>query len=117
MAAKKELPAPLVGGTRSRLFPILADTSREGRSLSIFLACLENVDEFGRSLLTGVGQRIGTRAGVETYTEVVLKAVDGDKKLRPDGLVIVRRGATSWTALVEAKVGKNELTALQIEEY
>lgn len=47
----KELPAILTRGERARLFPVLADTSKEGRSLSIFLACFQNVDEFGRSLL------------------------------------------------------------------
>jgi len=33
-----DLPAFLVRGEPARLFPILADTSKEGRTLSIFLA-------------------------------------------------------------------------------
>lgn len=117
MTAKKELPSPLVRGERARLFPVLADTSKEGRTLSIFLACLENVEEFGRAMLSELGQRIGTRSRIETYTETVLQKQDGDKSLRPDGLIIVRTSSSRWTALVEAKVGNSDLTTEQVESY
>ena len=46
-----DLASVVVRGERARLFPVLADTSKEGRTLSILLACIENVDEFGRALL------------------------------------------------------------------
>ena len=46
-----DFPLFVVRGERARLFPVLADTSKEGRTLSILLACIENVDEFGRALL------------------------------------------------------------------
>ncbi len=111
-----QLPTFLVRGERARLFPILADTSKEGRTLSILLACLENVGDFGRSVLAETGQRLGARSRVESYTEVVLQK-KGDKGCRPDGLIVVRSGASSWTALVEAKVGNSDLTAEQIEAY
>src|SRR5690348_7973779 len=99
----KNLPTVLKGGERARLFPILADTSKEGRTLSIFLACLENVPEFGRALLSSIDLRLGTRAKIEAYTEVVPKNGLGTQKHRPDGLLQVDTTRSVWTAFVEAK--------------
>lgn len=112
-----KLPDVLSAGESSRLFPILADTSKEGRTLSIFLACLENVPEFGRALLGGLGARIGARARIDTFTEVGLQKALPDAKHRPDGLILVNMGKSTWTALVEAKVGTSDLTNPQIEAY
>jgi hypothetical protein len=112
-----KLPSVLQRGEPSRLFPVLADTSKEGRTLSIFLACLENVGEFGRAMMASVDQRVGVRAKVETYTEVGLQKTVAGAKHRPDGLIVVHTGKTTWTALVEAKVGAAELTNEQIEAY
>lgn len=109
-----DLPEVLVQGERARLFPVLAETSREGRALSVFLACLESVDEFGRALLAELGIRPGVRTRIETYTEVVLKK-GGEKAARPDGLIVVRIGSRVWPALVEAKVGKSVLDPEQLE--
>ena len=112
-----DLPDVLVRGERSRLFPVLADTSKEGRTLSIFLSCLETVPELGRSLLASIDVGVGSRAQIETYTEVVLKKNATQKSYRPDGLIRVTNGSKSWTALVEAKVGNAELTLDQLETY
>ncbi|MER8369029.1 hypothetical protein [Mesorhizobium sp. M1378] len=111
-----ERPDFLVRGERARLFPVLADTSKEGRTLSILLACLETVEEFGKSLLADLGVKAGGRTKIEAYTEVVLKK-GGEKTARPDGLLILKTGAKSWTALVEAKVGNSELTMEQLDSY
>lgn len=111
-----DLSGILARGERSRLFPVLADTSKEGRTLSIFLACLENVEEFGAAMMSSLGQRVGARARIETYTEIVLKK-GGEKKYRPDGLIVLRAGSKRWMALVEAKVGNSDLTAEQIDGY
>jgi hypothetical protein len=59
-------PAFVVRGERARLFPVLADTSKEGRTASILLACLEYVEEFGRAILAELGQRSGSRTRIET---------------------------------------------------
>jgi hypothetical protein len=112
-----ELPSFVVRGERARLFPVLADTSKEGRTLSILLACLENVHEFGRALMAGLGQRVGVRSQILTYTEVVLQKGISDQAFRPDGLIDLRTGSNHWSALVEAKVGSSDLTADQIECY
>ncbi len=109
-------PDFLVSGERARLFPVLADTSKEGRTLSIFLSCLCNVDELGRSLLASIGKTAGKRSTIEAFTEVVLKSTD-DTKCRPDGLVIVRSGKQMWSALIEAKIGNADVDPLQIETY
>ena len=112
-----KLPSILEKGEPSRLFPVLADTSKEGRTLSIFLACLENVHEFGRAMMSSLDQRLGVRAKVETYTEVGLRKTIPGAKHRPDGLIVISTGKSTWTALVEAKVGAAELTNEQIEAY
>ncbi len=111
-----ERPGFLVQGERARLFPVLADTSKEGRTLSIVLACMETIDEFGKALLSSLGVKVGSRTRVEAYTEVVLKH-RGDGKARPDGLLVLRSGSSTWTVLVEAKVGNSELSASQVETY
>lgn len=111
------LPDYLVQGERARLFPVLADTSKEGRTTSIFLSCTANVREFGRALLASVGQRLGTRAAIEAYTEVRFAKEPQNLSSRPDGLLVVRTGKTEWRALLEAKVGANELSVGQIESY
>lgn len=112
-----KLPSILQRGEPSRLFPVLADTSKEGRTLSIFLACLENVGGFGRSLMSSLDLRVGVRGKIETYTEVVLHKTIPGAKHRPDGLIVVHTGKSVWTALVEAKVGGTDLTNEQIEAY
>ena len=40
------------------------------------------------------------------YIEVPFTS--GEKKLRPDGVVQVRRGSALWTVLIEVKTGANE---------
>ena len=107
----------LVSGQEARLFPVLADTSKEGRSLSILLACLSHVHEFGHTLLKTLGLRIRSRSRIEAFTEVKLpKSLDGQPN-RPDGLIVVSTGKRSWTALVEAKIGRSKLEAHQIHSY
>lgn len=111
-----ELPSVLERGQRARLFPVLAETSKEGRTLSIFLSCLERVEEFGAAMLSTAGHRVGTRSRIEAYTEIV-PIRGGDKKQRPDGLILVKSGSKQWMAMVEAKVGNSDLTSDQLESY
>jgi len=95
----------------ARLFPITgiggAD-EQERRGCSAFLAVLQSVREFGRTLT----MRCGAPAGaIETYIEVPF-TFEGEK-YRPDGLIRVTRGQKSWTALVEARQGR--MTSTQIK--
>jgi hypothetical protein len=68
-------------------------------------------------MMASLDVRLGSRATVETYTEVVLKKQVAGAKHRPDGLIVVNTGKQTWTALVEAKVGAADLTNDQIEAY
>lgn len=113
----EELPEFLVQGEQARLFPVLSTTSKEGRTTSIVLACMAKVDEFGASLLSSLGQRVGVRTKIDTYTEVVCASRSSEQKDRPDGLIVMRTGSREWRALVEAKVGSTDLDADQIEKY
>lgn len=111
------LPSVIKRGERARLFPVLSETSKEGRTTAVFLSCLANVTEYGGTLLASVGQRIGSRARIECFTEVGFDTARGESNLRPDGLIVLTIGSRQWTALLEAKVGTNELTNEQIEGY
>lgn len=109
-------PDFLARGERARLFPVLAETSKEGRTLSVLLACMETVDDFGKALLSDLGIKTGVRTKIEAYTEVVLRK-GGEAKVRPDGLIVLRSGSSQLSVLVEAKIGNAELTAGQLESY
>lgn len=110
------LPEYLKQGEPARLFPVLSNTSKEGRTTSIILACIAKIDEFGAELLGSLGQKVGKTAKVEAFTEVVFRN-QKDTKSRPDGLIAMRVGKREWTALVESKVGTMELREEQVERY
>ncbi|OAA23391.1 putative stress response protein, TerZ- and CABP1 [Frankia sp. EI5c] len=99
----------------ARLFPVAGiggAAEQERRATSAFLAVVGSVREFGRAITT----RFGAPAGqVETFIEVPFTR--GDEPYVPDGLIRVKRGQRTWTALVEVKTGSGELRAEQIEAY
>ncbi|MCK9903672.1 TerD family protein [Frankia sp. Cpl3] len=99
----------------ARLFPVAGiggAAEQERRATSALLAVVGSVREFGRALTT----RFGAPAGqVETFIEVPFTR--GDEPYVPDGLIRVRRGQRTWTALVEVKTGSGELRAEQVEAY
>jgi hypothetical protein len=71
------------------------------------------VPDFGRDILS----RLGAPAGkLSTYAEVRFDSADG-KTLRPDGALVVERGQTRWSCLVEVKTGGNPLIREQVEGY
>ena len=99
----------------ARLIPtsgINGAEEQERRATSALLAVLSAVREFNRSLLKPLGAPAGA---VECFIEVPF--VFGDKKVFPDGLIRVSRGAKVWTALVEVKTGSNDLETEQLENY
>ena len=85
----------------ARLIPtsgINGAEEQERRATSALLAVTTAVREFGRSLTT----RFGAPAGaVEAFIEVPFDV--GDTTLYPDGLLRVKRGRKTWTALVATK--------------
>ena len=99
----------------ARLIPtsgINGAEEQERRATSALLAVMTAVKEYGRAIVKPLGAPAGT---IETYIEVPFLL--GEKKLYPDGLIRVSRGAKSWTALVEVKTGSNELATEQLENY
>ena len=113
-----DLPRPdfLACGEKARLIPSVADTSKENRITSILLATMMSVEEFGKTMLNAIGVRAGKTSKIQCFTEIVFKG-DGQSKIRPDGLIIVKTGNKEWRAIVESKIGKNELDKAQIEAY
>lgn len=111
----------LTQGAPARLFPVLADSSKEGRMASIFLALLPVIPELSRQLFSTLGYSLLKRSTIETFTEVIFK---GEKEAsvkkstdRPDGFISVKSGSKVWEALIEAKIGKNDLEQTQVERY
>lgn len=109
-------PEYLMSGDIARLFPVLAETSREKRVASIFLAVMTQIPSLAEEVLGAVGVKIGKRTKVAAFTEVVLRE-QTEIGCRPDGLIIVDNGRTRWSALVEAKIGRNDLTNEQVQKY
>ena len=92
-----ELPANLKSGEVARLFPVIAETGKEQRASSILLSVISAVPQFAHSLLNQLGQRIGTRTSVDTFTEIVFKSdTNSSKKDRPDGLIQIKVGKRVW---------------------
>lgn len=99
----------------ARLIPtsgINGAEEQERRATSALLAVLSAVKEFGRGFVRPFGAPSGT---IECFIEVPFLL--GERRLYPDGLIRVSRGAKTWTALVEVKTGPNQLAAEQLENY
>jgi hypothetical protein len=99
----------------ARLIPtsgIRGAEEQERRATSALLAVLTSVKEFGKAIVGPLGAPAGN---IETYIEVPFD-LNGDR-VYPDGLIRVRRGQRSWTALVEVKTADNTLRAEQLEAY
>ena len=109
-------PDFLESGEIARLIPVIADSRREQRVASVFLATLSAVPDLAQQLLSAAGVRLGKRSIIDTYTEVVLKG-QKEVKDRPDGLIVISTGKNSWKALVEAKIGSAPLEDEQVHRY
>lgn len=100
---------------RARIIPtsgIGGAEEQERRATSALMAVMSVVPDFAKALLGPLGAPSGTPA---TYIEVPFD-LDG-RRIFPDGLIRVRRGAREWTALVEVKTGTNVLEPVQLENY
>jgi hypothetical protein len=109
-----EIPKNVQRGEAARLFPVLSETSREGRAASVFLSSLTVVDTLADALLRRLGRPIGARTKINCFTEVVLKS---DPQFRPEGLIVIDTGRETWSALVECKIGRAIIDAEQLEHY
>jgi hypothetical protein len=109
-------PVFIQSGEVPRLIPVVSDTSKEKRVLSVFLASLMAVEEFRNAMLASLDVRTGVRSSFVAFTEIVFKGKDVGKD-RPDGILVLNSGKKIWTALVEAKIGNAELDAEQVSKY
>jgi len=115
-AAMTSLPDILESADIARLIPVIADSRREQRVASVFLATLSAVPGFAKPLLSSIGVRLGKRSVIDTFTEVVVKG-HKEAKSRPDGLITVSTSKKPWLALVEAKIGNSPLDDEQVQRY
>lgn len=100
---------------RARLIPITGikgDQEQERRATSALLAVMEAVPDFARSLLKPLGAPSG-RATAFIEPEFI----QSEKKVRPDGLIVVERGGKTWSVAIEVKTNKSNLVADQINGY
>ena len=112
-----DIPSYLKSGEIARLIPVIADNRKEQRVASVFLAALSAIPDLAEKLLDSIGQRVGKRTAINSYTEVVFDDPQQDLRDRPDGLLIVDRGRSSWAALIEAKIGNNAISSEQVDRY
>ena len=116
-AMSSEILSQLASGQLARLIPTVADSKKEERATSTLLASFMVVPSFAMNVLSDAGASMGKRSRVTCYTEVVFKSADKGNNPRPDGLVVIKNGSKTWTALIESKIGSSELTNEQVEEY
>jgi hypothetical protein len=110
-------PEYLDRGEPARLIPVTADSNKEARAASIFLATLMAVPSFAKEVLGTIGQRVGARTGLQCFTEVRFKNEENTNQ-RPDGLILFDSGrGRTWSGLVEAKIGSADLSQEQVEAY
>lgn len=100
----------------ARLIPTLPDSKREEKATSILLATFRVVPVFALDILKEAGAPTGKRVKIHCLTEVVPKGQDG-AKLRPDGIIFIDTGRSTWSAIIESKVGLNNLDPEQIQAY
>src|SRR3546814_4332294 len=86
-------PDYLAAGEPARLIPVTADGNKELRAASILLATLSSVRPFAQELIGSLGQRIGKRASLACYTEVVFREMSDHPKDRPHGLLVLEGGS------------------------
>lgn len=103
----------------ARLIPVSGinnTTEAEMRATSALLAVLTIVRAFSTAVLSPLGASTARNASVEAFIETSFKLDDGTV-VRPDGLLQVTYGSSTWKALVEVKTGVNVLQAEQVMNY
>jgi hypothetical protein len=105
------------GWRHARLIPTFGTRTQqeqERRATSCLLAVMHGVPEFGHALLKELGAP--KSPAIETFAEVRFKDATG-KTVIPDGAIVCRRGAKTWTCLVEVKTGSARLNDEQVASY
>jgi len=103
-------------GKPARLFSSLKLSNKEQIATSTLLAVFRLVPELLSELIKDVGLRITDKSTFHALTEVNLVKENPSKKDRPDGYLYIKN-RNEWSALIEAKVGKNSLNPEQVSRY
>lgn len=105
----------------ARLIPISGirgTREQEVRATSALLSVLSIVPSYAHAVLKPCGAPLGrVRANVQSFIEVSFEDKKNNRSPRPDGLIRVSRGNSSWTALIEVKTESNQLERDQVESY
>ena len=99
----------------ARLFPVAGiggSQEQERRATSALLAVMGLVRPFGKDLCARVGAPGGL---MQTFIEVTFGR--DDEAVRPDGVIQIKWGQRTWSALVEVKTSDGKLASPQIEAY
>ena len=102
----------------ARLIPVHGIGSAveaEQRATSALLAVLTIVRDLSSDLLTPLGASRAQKATVEAFTE--FRSILNGKDMRPDGLIRVSYGQSTWSTFVEVKTGSNALNSDQVNSY
>ena len=97
-----------------KLIPTFKQTER--KLLSIFMSVLEMIPEFRGVFLSRCGFNSGKTCNYESYMEPNYKS-SKYASVRPDGLLVCKRGEIHWTAFIEAKSEKSSIRSDQIQDY
>lgn len=108
-------PDYLIQGDSVRLIPVGSEGNKEARILSVCLAMMTQIPALSKNLLASCNYRLGARAQLYAWTEVTLGK--RESKDRPDALLQIVNGKQRWTALIEAKIGKAQLSEEQVARY
>jgi len=79
-------------GSIARLLPVVADSKKEERATSSLLASFMAVPNFAQAVLSEVGAPVFKTSKITCLTEVVFKT-KGEARPRPDGFIVITRGA------------------------
>jgi hypothetical protein len=104
---------------RARLIPVSGISNSieaEMRATSALLSVLTVVRDLSTALTAPLGATAAKKASVEAYIETRFKLADGTV-VRPDGLLHVSYGSSTWRALIEVKTGHELLAPDQVNNY
>jgi hypothetical protein len=104
----------------ARLIPVSgigSEREAETRATSALLAVIGAVRDLSVEMFSPLGASRAQRAEVRCFTEVPFKLTEGKTASRPDGLISIAYGKSTWTALIEVKTGSADLTAEQVNAY
>jgi len=110
-----QLEERIIKGAAARLFPVLPESKKEERATSVLLSVLTIVPDFSSRILEVCEVKVSPRTVISGYTEVSFKGEHAN--LRPDGLLIVSNQKSTWTALIESKIGNSAHSDDQVESY